>query len=181
MIYNDEEIFYSPKYINNKIIDKIIKNPKIKKVILPKSHYEIMLKKNPNGVRRLLLAGIDIEPTSKKGRPKKITEEIKQEILELYKKGYTILEISKLLKIPKSTIWDYVGVELIKYKESKKIEQLWELVYAYKEKLIEEGLFDSTVEMMFLELEMYIKNNNLNKAKETLIKIINYVKEGEDD
>ncbi|ADC69806.1 conserved hypothetical protein [Methanocaldococcus sp. FS406-22] len=174
MIYNPDEIYYSPKYINNKIIDEIIKNPKIKKVVIPKSHYELMLKKNPNGIKRLLICGIDIEIRDRRGRPKKVNDDLKKKILELYKNGKTILEISEILRIPKSTIWDNVGEELAKIKDETLYERLWNDIWKFKELAIEEGWYDNYAKALFAELEAYIKSNNIEKANEALRKIIEY-------
>jgi len=175
MLYKEDEIFYSPKYINNKIINEIIKNPKIKKIIIPKSHYELMLKRNSNGIKRLVINGIDVEVRDKKGRPKKVNNDLKYKIINLYKEGHTILEISKILNIPKSTIWDNVGEELIKIKDDTKMEQFIQLVWEYKERLIENDLYDTYIETLFAELEMYVRNNELEKAKEILNNIIEYI------
>jgi hypothetical protein len=186
MIYKKDEIIYSPRYLNNKTIDKIVKNPSIKKIIIPRYYYKLMEKKNPNGLKRLLIAGVEIEVRNKRGRSKRINNTLKDKIIELYKSGYTILEISKQLNIAKSTVWDNckdefkrIITELHEKEEAEKKEQLKGLIYQYKEVFIENDLYDASVKILFSELEHAVEVGNLNRAYELLSELRYYIEHDE--
>ncbi|WP_456372429.1 helix-turn-helix domain-containing protein [Methanocaldococcus sp.] len=153
-------------------INKIIEQSKHSIVLLkfPKSVYEHpkmqykleVLKQEPN-------IFIEVE-NSKRGRKKKIDNFTKQKILELLKEGYSLREVGRELGISKSSVWNYAKDYITEIKKEKLKELIWEL----KETAVEEGWYDYTVQDLFLELEAYINNNDLEKSKEILQKIIEY-------
>ncbi|XRP97784.1 helix-turn-helix domain-containing protein (plasmid) [Methanocaldococcus sp. 16A] len=159
-------------------INKIIKQSKHSLILLkfPKSVYEHpkmqykleVLKQEPN-------IFIDVE-NSKRGKKRVVDDNTREKIITLLKDGYPIRRIGEELGLAKSTVWDYAKEYIKELKE----EHLKNLIWKYKEKLIEEDLWDSIVEMLFLELEMHIKNKDIEQAKKKLDEIINYVNSEED-
>ncbi|MCQ6254550.1 helix-turn-helix domain-containing protein [Methanocaldococcus sp.] len=153
-------------------INKIIEQSKHAIVLLkfsksvyehPKMQYKLeVLKQEPN-------IFIEVE-NSKRGRKKKIDNFTKQKILELLKEGYSLREVGRELGISKSSVWNYAKDYITEIKKEKLKELIWEL----KETAVEESWYDYTVQALFLELEAYINNNDLEKSKEILQKIIEY-------
>jgi len=117
------------------------------------------------------------EENNKRGRGRKLNEDIKKEILELYKEGYSINKIANMLNLPKSTIFTNVKDEINKIKTEMKKEELTSLVYEYKEYLIKNDLYHPYIESQFLELKVYIDSNDLENAYKKLKEIIGYIKE----
>jgi hypothetical protein len=113
--------------------------------------------------------------TYKRGRKIKVNNNINQQIIKLIEKGYTIREVGEELGISKSTVWNYAK-DLIKDIEVNKFKTLlWE----YKQQLIENELYDSYVESLFLELEHAVEVGNLNRAYELLSELRYYIEHDE--
>ena len=119
---------------------------------------------------------VEVE-NDKRGRGKKIDDDVKKEILKLYKEGYSINKIASMLNLPKSTIFTNVKDEINKIKTEMKKEELTSLVYEYKEYLIKNDLYHPYIESQFLELKVYVDNNDLENAYNKLKEIIEYIKE----
>ena len=119
---------------------------------------------------------VEVE-NDKRGRGKKIDDDVKKEILKLYKEGYSINKIASMLNLPKSTIFTNVKDEINKIKTEMKKEELTSLVYEYKEYLIKNDLYHPYIESQFLELKVYVDNNDLESAYNKLKEIIEYIKE----
>ncbi|WP_292460740.1 helix-turn-helix domain-containing protein [Methanothermococcus sp.] len=118
---------------------------------------------------------VEVE-NDKRGRSKKIDEDIKKEILELYREGYSINKIASMLNLPKSTIFTNVKDEINKIKIEMKKEELTSLMYEYKEYLIKNDLYHPYIETQFMELKVYVNNNDLETAYKKLKEIIKYTK-----
>jgi len=113
--------------------------------------------------------------TYKRGRKIKVNNNINQQIIKLIEKGYTIREVGEELGISKSTVWNYAK-DLIKDIEVNKFKTLlWE----YKQQLIENELYDSYVESLFLELEHAVEVGDLNRAYELLSELRYYIEHDE--
>ena len=113
--------------------------------------------------------------TYKRGRKIKVNNNINQQIIKLVEKGYTIREVGEELGISKSTVWNYAK-DLIKDIEVNKFKTLlWE----YKQQLIENELYDSYVESLFLELEHAVEVGDLNRAYELLSELRYYIEHDE--
>ena len=119
---------------------------------------------------------VEVE-NDKRGRSKKIDEDIKKEILELYREGYSINKIASMLNLPKSTIFTNVKEEINEIKTEMKMEELTSLMYEYKEYLIKNDLYNPYIETQFSELKMYVDNNDLETAYKKLKEIIKYIKQ----
>ncbi len=119
---------------------------------------------------------VEVE-NDKRGRGKKLNDDIKKEILQLYKEGYSINKIASMLNLPKSTVFTNVKDDINKIKTDMKKEELTSLVYEYKEYLIKNDLYHPYIESQFLELKVYVDNNDLEKAHNKLKEIIEYIKE----
>jgi hypothetical protein len=104
------------------------------------------------------------EDTCRRGRKRKINETQKRELLNLIKEGHSIRETAKIAGISKSTVYEYVKYDMV----SMKKEQFKKLVWEYKQQLIENDLYDSYVESLFLELEHAVEVGDLNRAYELL-------------
>lgn len=130
----------------------------------PKMAYKIQtLKEN---------TGIFIEVKSKqKGRKKKINETQKRKLLNLIKEGYSIRDTAKIVRIPKSTVYEYVKEDITNMKK----EQLKELIYEFKEMFIKNDLYSDSVKMLFSELEHAVEVGNLNRAYELLSELRHYI------
>jgi len=115
--------------------------------------------------------------TEKRGRNKKIDDELKEKILELYKEGYTINQIAKMMKLPKSTLFTNVKQEINEIKTNSKKEELQTLTYQYKEYLIKNDLYNSYIETQFMELKVYVDNDEIETAYNKLKEILQYIKE----
>lgn len=162
--------YYTPKYLSKKEVEKLIKEG-VNEIVMPKSIYELMERKNKNALNRLLLFGVDVKISSKVGRPKKIDERVKNHTVELIKEGWNIREVAKKLGLKKSTIWDNIKDDL----EHIKKERLKNLIYEYKELLIKKDKYNEYVQTLFSELEIYVNNDQLENAEKALKEIINYV------
>ncbi len=160
------------KIVNWKTIEHI-KNLAKKDVVIvrmPKSIYNHKkMKYKIEILKGIPTVVINIEE-KQKGRKKKVNDFTKEKIFEMIKEGYSVREIGKELGISKSTVWHYAKDYI---KEMKK-EYLKKLIWELKETAVEEGWYDHTVQALFLELEAHIKNNDLEKSKEILQKIIEY-------
>ncbi|AEH06277.1 helix-turn-helix domain-containing protein [Methanothermococcus okinawensis] len=157
----------------NKLVEKAKNNMVIVKLPLsiynnPKMTYKIeFMRKNHIIVE---------SENNKRGRKEKLNENIKQEILELYREGYSINKIANMLKLPKSTIFTNVKDDINKIKIEMKKEELTSLVYEYKEYLIKNDLYHPYIESQFMELKVYVDNNDLETAYNKLKEIIEYIK-----
>jgi len=118
---------------------------------------------------------VEVE-NDKRGRHKKIDDNIKERILELYREGYSINNISNILKLPKSTIFINVRDEISIISMERKKEELSSLMYQYKEHLIIENIYNNYLDTLFSELKMLIDENDLETAYNTIKEISNYIK-----
>jgi len=158
-------------------IEEIIKKGKNNMVVvkLPNSIYHS--KKMKYKIEHMKKHHIIVEmDNDKRGRHKKIDDNLKERILELYREGYSINNISNILKLPKSTIFINVRDEIGIISMERKKEELTSLMYQYKEHLIIENIYDNYFDTLFSELKMYIDENNLDMAHIKIKEISNYAK-----
>ncbi len=104
-------------------------------------------------------------------------------IIEMLKEK-SLTEVAELLEIPETTLYyhfDKHREEIEKERLERKMDEFERLMWAYKEMLVEKGLYDAYVESLFAELEMCIRNKNLEKAKKIIVEIISYVNAHLDD
>jgi len=162
---------HTSKYLSKKEVDDLIKQG-VDEITMPKSVYEYMESKNKGALNRLLIFGVDITVTDQIGRPKKVEGNLKSKIIEEIVNGKSIRKIAEEYDLKKSTIWDNVKEDMEKIKE----ERFRKMIYEYKELLIDREKYNEYVETLFLELEMYLSNNDIKKAEKMLLKIIEYSK-----
>ncbi|ACV25258.1 hypothetical protein [Methanocaldococcus fervens] len=129
----------------------------------PKMVYKLEYLKN-NGVF------VEVE-NAKRGRKRRVTDEMVKKIHELIVNGCSIRETAKILNLGKSTVWDYAKDCIGELKR----EYLKRLIWEYKEHLIKNGKYTPSVQLLFLELEACV-DVDLEMAKNILKEIINHAK-----
>jgi len=146
-------------------------------VRMPKSVYNHKkMKYKIEALKEIPTVVINVEE-KQRGRKKKIQNDILEKAIELINNNYSIRETANELGIPKSTLWLYIK-DIAK---NAKIRLFKKLVLEYKEQLIKKGLYNGTIDMLFAELEMHLKLNDLEKAKNILTEIIMYVNDDLDE
>ncbi len=151
---------YKNEYVIIKLPNSIYNSPKMKyKIEYLKKHHIVVECDN-----------------EKRGRKKKIDNDKKYKILKMYREGYSLIDISRILEIPKSTIFMSLNNELNIIKKDIKIEELNNILYEYKEYLIKEGIYTQSLDYLFAELKIYIKNEDINSAYKVLNNIKKEVK-----
>lgn len=156
------------KYISRREARKIIK-ANIKKISLTPTAY----KQTPDKTIRFLKEeGIEIEVLQRRGRPRKLGKEEITKIMAARQEGLSFYRISKVLNIPKSTIFDY-------YKRNKHLkinnEEIEEIKIREAKKLFEKIITNSPNEKIKQLAIEGINSNNQEDIEFILRGIISYI------
>ena len=98
----DEEIYVNEPLSSRKIIEILDEHPHLKKIKCPQSFY---LRTSSKYIKVLSRLGIEIEPVSKKGRPKKYLKSDTQLVQGMMKQGLDPKEISDKLNISLKSVY----------------------------------------------------------------------------
>ncbi|MBP2172500.1 hypothetical protein [Methanococcus voltae] len=165
------KVYKTSKYLTKKKVEEIIQKD-YDEIIMPQSIYNLMDEKNKSSMEKLRLCGVIIKTTDNVGRPKKITKYDKDRIKELLVDGKSVRKTAEIMNMKKTTVWENIKDSM----DEIKIEKFRKLIYEYKELLIIQDRYGSYVESLFLELDVYINNKDMENALEILNKIIIYAK-----
>ncbi|MCS3901043.1 hypothetical protein [Methanococcus voltae] len=165
------KVYKTSKYLTKKDINNIIEKD-YDEIIMPQSIYKLLNEKNKSSMEKLRLCGIIVKTTDNVGRPKKITKYDKDKIKELLVDGKSVRKTAEIMDMKKTTVWENIKDCM----NEIKIEKFRKMIYEYKELLIMQERYGSYVESLFLELDIYINNEDMENALEILNKIIIYVK-----
>ncbi|MBP2143630.1 hypothetical protein J2127_000785 [Methanococcus voltae] len=164
-------VYKTSKYLTKKKVEEIIEKD-YDEIIMPQSIYNLMNEKNKSSMEKLRLCGVIIKTTDNVGRPKKITKYDKDKIKELLVDGKSVRKTAEIMNMKKTTVWENIKDS----RDEIKIEKFRKMIYEYKELLIVQDRYGSYVESLFLELDVYINNKDMENALEILNKIIIYAK-----
>ncbi|MBP2201593.1 hypothetical protein J3E07_001005 [Methanococcus voltae] len=165
------KVYKTSKYLTKKKVEEIIQKD-YDEIIMPQSIYNLMDEKNKSSMEKLRLCGVIIKTTDNVGRPKKITKYDKDRIKELLVDGKSVRKTAEIMNMKKTTVWENIKDSM----DEIKIEKFRKLIYEYKELLILQDRYGSYIESLFLELDVYINNKDMENALEILNKIIIYAK-----
>ncbi|MCS3922382.1 hypothetical protein M2325_001067 [Methanococcus voltae PS] len=165
------KVYKTSKYLTKKKVEEIIQKD-YDEIIMPQSIYNLMDEKNKSSMEKLRLCGVIIKTTDNVGRPKKITKYDKYRIKELLVDGKSVRKTAEIMNMKKTTVWENIKDSM----DEIKIEKFRKLIYEYKELLILQDRYGSYIESLFLELDVYINNKDMENALEILNKIIIYAK-----
>ena len=164
------------KIVSWKEIEKIKEMAKDDIVIvrIPKSVYNNKkMKYKIEVLKEIPTVVINIEEKPR-GRKIKIPESILNKAIDLLKeRGLT--EVAELLAIPETTLYYHFEKhkeKINKEREEFKMQKLKQLLWEYKEMIINKGFYNAEMELKFLELELKINNKEFDDAK----KILNEIK-----
>jgi len=109
------EVYVSEQLSSRKIMELLDKYPDLEKIRCPQSLYLRISKKYLEALSEL---GIEVEPVTKIGRPKKYTEE-SEDVQKLLDEGKSPKEISEILKISLKTVYYLKNSKLKRGRKSK--------------------------------------------------------------
>ena len=125
----DDVIYVNKPLSSRTIVNLLDKYPTLNKIKCPKSLYLRTSKKYLDALSEL---GIEVEPTIKRGRPKKYVESDVKNVNKMLKDGATPSEISDALQIPLKSVYYIKNVRLKrgrKPKYSKETEEKVKKMY----------------------------------------------------
>ncbi len=98
-----EEVYVGRRLSSKLVVLLLSKFPNLKRIYLPRSLYERTSERLREALRRV---GVELVPTNRKpGRPPKYSEETLKLVVEKYKSGEKVPEISRDLGIPVRTVY----------------------------------------------------------------------------
>ena len=97
-----DKVYVNEPLSSRKIIELLEEHPHLKKITCPKSLY---LRTSQKYIDALSQLGVEVEPLTRRGRPKRYTESDVENIKKMLKKGASPQEISDSLHIPLKTVY----------------------------------------------------------------------------